>query len=84
MNIRIFEYIQIYLDEYIHSSKYSLIFSKANIFEYSFVIYLCWRIYSDIHLSNIYDSEYIWIFIVSQKWLKIVIIGLKWFNMGPK
>ena len=41
MNIRIFEYIRIYLDEYIHSSKYSLIFSKANIFGYSFVIYLC-------------------------------------------
>ena len=58
-NIRIFEYIRIYFDEYIHSSKYSLIFSKANIFGYSFVIYLRWRIYSDIHLSNIYDIKYI-------------------------
>ena len=37
-NIRIFEYIRIYLDEYIHSSKYSFIFSEANIFGYSFVI----------------------------------------------
>ena len=83
-NIRIFKYIQIFLDKYIHLSKYSSIFSKANIFGYSFVIYLCWRIYSDIHSSNIYDSKYIWIFIVSQKRLKIVIISPKWFNMVPK
>ena len=61
-NIWIFEYIRIYLDEYIHSSIYLLIFFKANIFGYSFVIYLCWRIYSDIHSSDIYDSKYIFEF----------------------
>ena len=63
--------------EYVHLAKYLLVFSRPNIFGYSFVIYLCWQIYSDIHSSNIYDSEYIWIFIVSQKWLKMVIIGPK-------
>ena len=40
-----------------------LIFSRANIFRYSFVIFLSRRIYSDIHSSNIYGSEYIRIFI---------------------
>ena len=83
-NILIFEFIWIYLDKYIHLSKYSLIYSKTNMFGYSFVIYLNWWIYSDIHSSNIYDREYIWIFIVSQKWFKMVIIVSKWFNMGPK
>ena len=39
-NIRILKYIKIYLDEYIHLSKYSLIFLKANKFRYSLVIYL--------------------------------------------
>ena len=34
-NICIFKYIQIYLDEYIHLSKYSLIFSKAKILIYT-------------------------------------------------
>ena len=57
-NIKIFEYIQIYLDKYIHLSKPLLIFSKANIFGYSFVINLYWGIYLDIHSSNIYDSKY--------------------------
>ena len=86
-NIRIFEYIRIYLDEYIHSSKYLVIFSKANIFGYSFVIYLCWQIYSDIHSSNIYDSEYIWIFIVSQKGKKLLLLvetGSIWFQNNKK
>ena len=83
-NIWIFEYIRIYLDKYIHLSKYSSIFSKANIFGYSFVIYFCWQICWDIHSSSIYDSEYIWIFIVSQNWLNFSIIGPKWFNMGTK
>ena len=81
---RIFEYIRIYLDKYIHLSEYSSIFSKANIFGYSFVIYSCCWIYSDIHWSNIYDSEYIWIFIVFQKWFKKIYYWCKWFNMGPK
>ena len=45
MNIQIFKYIQICLVKYIHLSKYWLIFSKANIFGYSFVIYLYWQIY---------------------------------------
>ena len=67
-NIWIFKYIWIYLGEYIHSFKYSLIFPRTNIFGYSFVIYLYWQIYSDIHLSNSYDKEYIWIFSVSNKW----------------
>ena len=83
-NIRIFDYIRIYLGKYIHSSKYLLIFSKANIFGYSFVIYLFWQISSDIHSSNIYDSKFIWIFIVSQKCSKIGINSPKCFNMGPK
>ena len=73
-NLRIFEYIQIYLDKYIHSFKYLLIFFGANIFGYSFVIYLYWRMYLDIHSSNIYDSKYIWIFIVSKKWLKWLLL----------
>ena len=60
------------------------VFSNANIFGYSFVIYSYWKIYLDIHAFNIYDSEYIWIFIVSQNCLKIVIIGPKECNMGPK
>ena len=81
-NIRILEYIRIYLDKYIHSSQYSLNFFKANIFGYSFVIYLYWEIYSEIHLSNIYDSKYIWIFSDSKQWLKMVFIGPKWFNMS--
>ena len=34
-------------EKYICLSKYSLIFSKANIFRYSFVIYLYWQIYSN-------------------------------------
>ena len=72
-NIRIFKYIQIYLDKYIHLSKYSLTFSKANII----MIYSYWQMYSDIHLSNIYNSKYIWFFNVSQKKLKMV-----WY--GPK
>ena len=83
-NIQIFKYIRIYLDKYIHLSKYSLIFSKADIFGYSFVIYSYWRTYLDIHSSNIYDSKYIWIFIVSKKWLKMVLMGPKWFNKAPK
>ena len=49
MNIRIFEYISIYLDKYIHSSEYSLFFPK--------------QIYLDIHLWSVYTNKYIQIFI---------------------
>ena len=48
-------------------AKYLLIFSRANIFRYSFVIFLSLQIYSDIHSSNIYGSEYIRIFICPKK-----------------
>ena len=51
------------LDKYIHSKKYLLIFSWANLFGYSFVIFLSCQIYSDIHSSNIYGNKYIPIFI---------------------
>ena len=67
--------------------KYSWIFFKANIFGYSFVSYLYWQIYSDIYSSNIYDSKYIWIFIVSQKWLKWLLLvqnGLIWVQNNTK
>ena len=37
--------------------------------------------YSDIHSSNIYDSDYIWIVIVSQM-VQMFIYGSKWGNMG--
>ena len=49
--------------QYIHSQKLSLIFSRANLFGYSFVILLSCKIYSDIHSSNIYSNKYIPIFI---------------------
>ena len=49
-------------------AKYLLIFSWANLFWYSFVIFLSSRIYSDIHLSNIHGNKYIWIFILSKIW----------------
>ena len=42
-------------------------FSKANLFGYSFVIFLSRQIYSDIHSSNIYVNKYIWIFICQKK-----------------
>ena len=61
--ILILEYIRIYLGKYIHSLKYLLIFSRTNLFGYSFVTYFSWRIYSDIHLFNIYGHKYIQIFI---------------------
>ena len=38
-------------------------FSWGNLFGYSFVIFLSCRIYSDIHLSNIYGNKHIPIFI---------------------
>ena len=56
------------LDKYIHSQKYLLIFSRANLFGYSFVIFLSCRIYSDIHSSNIYGNEFIRIFIRPKNW----------------
>ena len=37
-NILIFEYILVYLGVYNHSQKISLIFSRANLFGYSFLI----------------------------------------------
>ena len=49
-NIRIFECIQIFIDEYIHSLNYLWIFPK--------------QIYSDIHLRLLSPHEYIWTFIV--------------------
>ena len=55
------------VDKYIHSQKYWLIFSRANLFGYSFVIFLSFRTYSDIHLSNIHSNEYIQIFIHPKK-----------------
>ena len=58
-NIRIFKYIQIYLDQYIDLLKNTSIFVRANLFVYSFVISLSWGIYSDIHSFNIYGHEYI-------------------------
>ena len=54
-NIRICKYIWIYLD------KFSVIFSKADKFVYSFVIYFYWPIYLDSHSFNIYERKYIWI-----------------------
>ena len=47
-NIRIFEYIRIFSNEYIHIRKYSAIFIPANIFGYSFGRFLNGRIYSII------------------------------------
>ena len=43
---------------YIHSQKYSLTFSGANLFGYSLVIFLTCQIYLDIHSSNIYGNKY--------------------------
>ena len=40
------------LDKYIHLPKYSLIFSRVNLFRYLFVIISICRIYSDIHWSQ--------------------------------
>ena len=40
----------------------------ANLFWYSFVIFLSCRIYSDIHSSNIYGNKYIGIFICPKIW----------------
>ena len=79
--------IWIYLDKYVHSPKYLLIFSKANLFWYAFVIYLSWQIYSDIHSSMIYGNEYIQIFIWSQncsKWFKMVQNGPIWSKICHK
>ena len=59
-----FEYfVQIY-----SFAKIFVVFSWANLFGYSFVIFLSCRIYSDIHSSNIYGNEYIWIFIRTKIW----------------
>ena len=64
MRYSIYLYI---LDKYIHSQKYSLIFCRLNLFEYSFVIFLSCQIYLDIHLSNMYGNKYIRIFIRPKK-----------------
>ena len=78
-NIQISEYIKISLDKYKHSSKYLLIFSRVNIFGYTFMIYLYLRIYLDIHSSNIYESE-----LISNhcfpKWFFLVKNGSIWLN----
>ena len=54
---RIYSFAKIFVD-----------FSRANLFGYSFVIFLLCRIYSDIHSSNIYSNEYIRIFIRPKIW----------------
>ena len=74
-NIRIFKYICIYLDKYIHLSKYSFIFFQrdfirificdlfilTNIFEYSFVQYLLKRIYLNFHcFPKMLLNSYYW------------------------
>ena len=54
-NILIFEYIQIYFSKCIHLPNNLLIFSRANILEYSFAIYFLLRnifVYSDSHSSQ--------------------------------
>ena len=56
-NIRIFEYIRIFIDEYIHLPKYLWIFSKS--------------IYSDIHLRHFSPHEYIWTFIRNVRFQRI-------------
>ena len=61
-NNLIFEYIQIFWTN-IFFAKLFVDFSWANLFGYSFVIFLSCQIYSDIHSSNIYGNEYIRIFI---------------------
>ena len=70
---RIYSFVQIFVG-----------FSKANILEYSFMIWLYLRMYSEFHLSNIYDSKYIWIFIVSQKRLKKGSFWSKMVKYGSK
>ena len=57
-----FSYIQLYQNIFGHIfylPKYSLNFSKANLFIYSFMIEFFRRISSDIHLSNNHDQNYI-------------------------
>ena len=49
-NNMIFEYIQIYLGEFVD-------LSRMNLFEYSFVMYFSWQIYLDNNLSNIYGHK---------------------------
>ena len=49
-NVWIFEYIQIYLDKYIHLPKYSLNFFRANMFNES----------EDIEFSLFSKNYYIW------------------------
>ena len=39
-NIRIFKYIQLFINKYIHSPKYLWIFFSANIFRYSFKTFI--------------------------------------------
>ena len=56
-NIRIFEYIRIFIDEYIHSPKYLLIFPE--------------RMYSDIHSRMFSPHEYIRIFIQNVRFQQI-------------
>ena len=56
-NIRIFEYIRIFIDKYIHSLKYSWIFPK--------------RIYSDIHSRLFSPHEYIRTFIGNVRFQQI-------------
>ena len=71
-HIWIFKYLEIYLEQIIHLSKYLLIFLRENILAYILVICLYWRINLDIHSSKIYDREYSWTFIAPQKWFKMV------------
>ena len=54
--------------------KYLLIFSRSNLFRYSFVTFLSCRIYSDIHLSNIYGKEYIQIFIRQKNYIRPTLV----------
>ena len=54
---RIYSFTKIFLD-----------FSRANLFGYSFLIFLSCRIYLDIHLSNVYYNNYIQIFIRPKNW----------------
>ena len=59
-NIRILQYIPIFIDKYIHLPKYSLIFWK--------------QIYSDFHSILIFHHEYIWTFIRTVRFQQIYLI----------
>ena len=66
-NNLIFKYIKIIWMNILTGKKHLLLFSRANLFGYSFLIFLSCRIYSVIHLFNIYGNKYIWIFIHPKK-----------------